>query len=524
MDRTRRFDDHRGGESYRPGSSRGYGRRSRSPPRIRSPPNRLVADTWVPSTSRTYGRTRSRSPLPFRRRSSRSPQSYSRDTGPGLYPKTYISRRFSPRRDVRPRSPISSSRRPRSPYVEDRSRDIGWSQNAPITRHARDSPPNTRDTYRKERRLPDGRQSRPGSPPRHGLSPDDDQRLMITPRVRSPLYGGRRDIGNERYSGHRRRSQSPHDYISKRPSASDSLSNSRRSSPLHEKANPATRGNRSRSPPPRLHRDQGTTSDQIDRVSSTKNKPSAAEANAQPPVSDQQFKRTSYDQNDPVSSRPLELQRRTAHTQISHLSNVPSQPKAFASSTNLPSPSGPPHGPKTLPSHPRASNLSLLSAPTRPRGASSFKDSGWAGSSLRRGPAPVGAHGTPIAPRNNQLPTSSVESHRPRAYHQISVSGPSSHTQRYSKHLAGLSTIVPGGKTFQSELDTVIEKRLSQLDTDKDRLFDQIAESQKLKRVGLRDWDRLDRENSICALKSELAEGHLQRITDIEGALGRAMF
>jgi hypothetical protein len=63
-----------------------------------------------------------------------------------------------------------------------------------------------------------------------------------------------------------------------------------------------------------------------------------------------------------------------------------------------------------------------------------------------------------------------------------------------------------------------MEKRLSQLDADKDRLIEQIADSQRLKLVGLRDWDRLDRENSICALKSELAEGHLQRITDGESA------
>ncbi len=68
------------------------------------------------------------------------------------------------------------------------------------------------------------------------------------------------------------------------------------------------------------------------------------------------------------------------------------------------------------------------------------------------------------------------------------------------------------------------EKRLSQLDADRGRLFEQFAESQKLKRAGLRDWDKLDRESSICALKSELAEGHLQCITDTEGTLGRALF
>lgn len=63
-------------------------------------------------------------------------------------------------------------------------------------------------------------------------------------------------------------------------------------------------------------------------------------------------------------------------------------------------------------------------------------------------------------------------------------------------------------------LDSVIGKRLNQLDADKERLLEQMAETQRRKRAGLRDWDRLDRESSICALKSELAEGHLQRMAD----------
>jgi predicted alpha/beta hydrolase len=63
-------------------------------------------------------------------------------------------------------------------------------------------------------------------------------------------------------------------------------------------------------------------------------------------------------------------------------------------------------------------------------------------------------------------------------------------------------------------LDAASEKRLAQLELDKEKLLEQMAETQRLKRAGLRDWDRLDRESSICALKSELAEGHLQRMVD----------
>jgi hypothetical protein len=61
-----------------------------------------------------------------------------------------------------------------------------------------------------------------------------------------------------------------------------------------------------------------------------------------------------------------------------------------------------------------------------------------------------------------------------------------------------------------------VEKRLAQLEMDKERLFEQIADSQRLKHLVIRDWERLDRESSICALKSELAEGHLLCITDGE--------
>jgi hypothetical protein len=78
----------------------------------------------------------------------------------------------------------------------------------------------------------------------------------------------------------------------------------------------------------------------------------------------------------------------------------------------------------------------------------------------------------------------------------------------------GLSTLIPEGKVLPSLLDPVVEKRLFQLDADKEKLLEQIAETQRSKRVELRDWDRLDRESAVCALKSELAEGHLQRMAD----------
>lgn len=81
-------------------------------------------------------------------------------------------------------------------------------------------------------------------------------------------------------------------------------------------------------------------------------------------------------------------------------------------------------------------------------------------------------------------------------------------------HLAGLCTVVPAGRALPSALDVATEKRLSHLEADQEKLLQQMTEIQRLKRIGLRDWERLDHESSICALKSELAEGHLQRMAD----------
>ncbi|KKK16064.1 hypothetical protein ARAM_000734 [Aspergillus rambellii] len=530
-DRNRRFDDHRGGESYRPGSSRGYSRRSRSPPRIRSP--RLVADTWVPSTGRTYNRVRSRSPPPFRRRSSRSPPFYSRDSF-GPYVKSYSSsRRFSPRREGRPRSPAQLSRRPRSPYGEDRDRDTSWSQGTP--KRPRDSPPFSRDAgiFRKERHPPSADQhARSGSPSRHILSSEEDQRTSTTPRPRSPFYGGRREPHLERFSRPRRRSPSPRGLAPKRTSAPGSVSNSRRSSPHTEKAGIVSADPRGRSPatnhlPSRcLSRDSGPPSSQDERTAITRHRVDESKGKSGPFAPEQASARNHPDLGDSGSLRAPDVQGRPqSYLNPPYSGNIPNQPKAFSVS-NSPLPPGPPHGPKTLPAQNRASNISLLSAPTRPRGSSGFKEAGWASSPIRRGPVPVGTHGTPTGPRSSHAPpASSAEAHRHHSYRQSSVTGTTyTHTQRYANHLAGLRSIIPGGKLLPSEIDTNTEKTLSQLDSDKGRLFEQITESQKLKRAGLREWDKFDRESSICALKSELAEGHLQCIADTEGTHARATF
>ncbi|KAI9041721.1 uncharacterized protein KD926_006620 [Aspergillus affinis] len=193
---------------------------------------------------------------------------------------------------------------------------------------------------------------------------------------------------------------------------------------------------------------------------------------------------------------------------------IPSHLKAPHSALqNQSPPSGPSHGAKSLPSQNRGSSISLLSAPTRPRGGASFKDTNtFATPTMRRGPLTPHTNIPPSGPRTSHVPTGpSAEVHRPHAYRQNSVTSPSyPRTPKYTNHLTGLCTIVPGGRLLPSSVELTMEKRLSQLDVDKVRLFEQITESQKHKRMGLRDWDRLDRESSICALKTDFS--HLSSI------------
>lgn len=522
-----RFDDHRGGESYRPGSSRGFGRRSRSPPRIRSPPTRLVADTWAPSSNRKYSRHRSPS-APSRRRS-RSPQSFTRTPGIGSYPRAYPPRRFSPRRDLRHRSPPPVPRRPRSSFRGDRAREIGWGPSS-TSRHSREpSADREYGYYQRGRRQPsDGRHTRSRSSSRHKTPFDDGRRVMAATRARSPLFGGRRgrDVPPSRHAGQKSWSRSP---SSKRHSASAPMFNSKRSTPLDDRTEPLSRGNQSRSPQTRdisgrrALKDGVVVSDQIDNSSSIFQIP---ETRTQSPTADKGPERSSSIQIDVESSRHFHAPDPSGQNQTSYPSNAPSQPKAFSTIGNhKSSPPGLPHPPKPLPSHARASSISLLSAPTKPRGNYNFKESNWGSTSMRRGLLPLASHGLSVAPRSSQSSATGVDSQRPIFSRSGSVHGTSSAgTTKYSRYLAGLQTVLPGGRLTPFDFDTITERRLSQLESDRDRLLDQIAERQSSKRAGLRDWDRLDRESSVCALKSELAESHLQCITDAENHVGRVLF
>ena len=86
-----------------------------------------------------------------------------------------------------------------------------------------------------------------------------------------------------------------------------------------------------------------------------------------------------------------------------------------------------------------------------------------------------------------------------------------------------MTPIIPGGKLQPSGMEPDREKRLAQLEADREKLLEQIEEKQRAKRASLRDWERLERESETAALRSELAEGHLERMSS-DGGIGGTAF
>jgi hypothetical protein len=93
-------------------------------------------------------------------------------------------------------------------------------------------------------------------------------------------------------------------------------------------------------------------------------------------------------------------------------------------------------------------------------------------------------------------------------------------TQRFSNHLAGLPQIIPGGKLHPTY---EVSDKLKQLEADKKKLEDVLAEKEAKKRAALRDWDRLERESKREGYKAELAEEQIKTISG-EGGFGGAAF
>lgn len=72
-------------------------------------------------------------------------------------------------------------------------------------------------------------------------------------------------------------------------------------------------------------------------------------------------------------------------------------------------------------------------------------------------------------------------------------------------------------------MTTEQEKRAKQLEGDAEKLREMIEEKQKVKREALREWEVRERESSRESLKSDLAERHLEKLTEGEDG-ARAAF
>lgn len=530
-----RFEERRGGESYRPSSryprsrSPSRVRRPRSPPahgpRNRSPP-RLGADTWAPRGGHPSERYRSRSPTGFRRSRSPSYRQPQRARSP-LRPR-------SPRRD-RPPSPVRSWRS-RSPYNQRSSYDqptrgVGDNFRAPYAPRSprRDRPPSP----------PPGRRAEISPPPRSTFK-ERDSYGRPPARSRSPYRGGRSpridpSQGNRTVSPNKRAS-------SGYTSALNSASTSRRSSPpfANERLRIPSSGWESRSPAQdapsrRLPNDDiakaSSLSTTVSPSSSDLEKPVPSSTIAAHHASREVVDRTTTDRDRPGRSRSPRSHRggivsddrddgwrdsRYNTSRISQDKALPTAPSATTSSS----------------SQSRSSNVSLLSAPTRPRGASGYsgRDPTWSASSTpRRAPstphAPHAPHAPPTGPRNRYAYSPPAHDiHRAPSYRNSS-NVPVSH-QRSTKanYLATLPTVINGGRLLPLAFDFSIEKRLMNLKADEEKLVEQAVEKQLLKRQGLRDWDRLQRESALNALRSELAEIHLQRMTEEDRLEGSSAF
>ncbi|KIW66269.1 hypothetical protein PV04_08468 [Phialophora macrospora] len=526
------------GESYRPGGENSY----RPSPRDR---DRFGADSWtadrrdvrrddrrddrredidsyVPLTSSRATRPRSRSPA-FRRRS-RTPPNRRED----LFairrspPRRYSPRRSPPRR--RSRSPPGG--RARSPPDPKRLRDF--------------SPEPSRRSPKRERRFsPDrSRDPRDRSPLRDPGRGGESYR----PRSRSPP---RRRTQNDTWV---RRSPSPRD------SGPASHDTSRRSSPPLHPDRASLAGSVTRSPAPPANRSQ------YDRAESAAG--SYRDRSPPPPAP-----------ADPIRDQDLSTPRDDVHM---NGTNEPRQPPSGPSSYRngnyeRPPPTGPsrsfsqpiqspPTGPAasmSMSAHNRGGGAPTLRAPSGPRGVvgrfdgpppRDFPGPRGRGGLPYRGPAPYGPRGGGYGRGDFGGPSSrgdyggntyrgggfgrgggpvgGGDSSFPfRGNNSSSTTYP--RTQRFStvqQHLATNEKIVPGGKLLPSGLPPDQEKRIKMLEAETERMRAEISEKQKFKREVLNEWEVRERESEREALRSDLAEQHLQQLMESDDGIGRAAF
>ena len=207
-------------------------------------------------------------------------------------------------------------------------------------------------------------------------------------------------------------------------------------------------------------------------------------------------------------------------------------------------PSGPASSSVPASAHTRPGGNHFFSAPTRPRGGLSFaRESSFPSPRGGRhfgGPPPhhQSPSGVPNGPRGNinshevasprfERPAPSFSRDVPPFRPNNSSSTTYPRTQRFNNttsHLSSLPSVVEGGKKIPSALAATDEKRLKFLEEEGRKIREQIDEKQRTKRQGLREWEKLERESKREALKSELAEGHLERLSGEVGGGGSGAY
>lgn len=87
-------------------------------------------------------------------------------------------------------------------------------------------------------------------------------------------------------------------------------------------------------------------------------------------------------------------------------------------------------------------------------------------------------------------------------------------TQRFNTALQDITKVKDGGEKLPSFQDT---SKADKLEEEAARLRKLIDEREMKKRQGLREWERLERENSSSALRTELAEEQLKSMNGEDG-------
>jgi len=233
----------------------------------------------------------------------------------------------------------------------------------------------------------------------------------------------------------------------------------------------------------------------------------------------------------------------------------PSGPSRSYGEPQMSPPSGPAAAPISMSAHNRPAGPSVLAAPTRPRNQppgrfdgpprdfsapirrpnptyrapSTLRSSSYEARDVAPPPGPRGGYGRGEAPGGyeSRRPSFNRNEAPPFRHHNNSTSTTYPRSQRFNtsaQHLATSEKLVSGGKLFSSGLTSDQQKRMKQLEDDAEKLREVIEEKQRTKREYLGEWEVRERESDREGLKSELAERHLEKLTEGEDGVGRAAF